>query len=59
MSKKLYLLISAISQAVGIVGSALITYFQPPYWGAWIGVVDIVCSGVTAGCLLFVKPEDK
>lgn len=57
MSKKVYCLVVALTQAAGIAASAIISHFQPPYYGAWLGVVEVATAGVDAACLPFVKTE--
>ena len=54
MSKKLYALISGLIDAGAIAASALLAYFQPPMFGAWIGAVGIVKVAANDILLLFV-----
>ena len=55
MSKKLYALISGLIDAGAIAASALLAFFQPPMFGAWIGAVGIVKVAANDILLLFVS----
>lgn len=57
MSKKLYGLISGLTEAVEIAGVALVAYFQPPMYGAIIAAIGIVAKAVDEVLLLFVKDK--
>jgi hypothetical protein len=57
MSKKLYGLISGLTEAAEIAGMALVAYFQPPMYGAIIAAIGIVAKAVDEVLLLFVKDK--
>lgn len=57
MSKKLYALISGLTEAAEIAGMALIAYFQPHNWGAWMAAIGIAAKAVDEILLLFVKDK--
>lgn len=59
MSKKLYGLISTLVQCAGTAANALIGYFQPANYGAFIGAIVIAVPAINDILLLFVKPEEK
>lgn len=58
MSKKLYALISTLVQCAGTAAGALIGFFQPPLFGAWIGAIAIAVPAINDILLLFVKDEE-
>ena len=57
MSKKLYALISGLTEAAEIAGMALMAFFQPPMYGAWIAAIGIAAKAVDEILLLFVKDK--
>jgi len=57
MSKKLYGLITGLTEAVEIAGVALLAFFQPAMYGAWIAAIGIAAKAVDEILLLFVKDK--
>lgn len=57
MSKKLYALISSLVSGLGMVGSAIVAFFQPPMYGAIISAIGSGVIAVNDILLLFVKKE--
>ena len=57
MSKKLYGLISTLVTCAGTAAGALIGFFQPTNYGAWIGAVAIAVPAINDILLLFVKEK--
>lgn len=55
MSKKLFALISNLIDAAAIAGSALLVYFQPPMFAAWVGAIGIAKVAINDIMLLFVE----
>ena len=58
MSKKLYALISNLVTAAGMAGDALVMFFRPPMYGAWLGAITIAVPAINDILLLFVKEEE-
>lgn len=57
MSKKLYGLISSLVQCAGGAAIALVSYFQPPMFGAIVAAIGIGVPAINDILLLFVKAE--
>ncbi len=57
MSKKLYGLISNLVDAGAIAAIALVTYFQPPMFGAIVAAIGIAKIAINDILLLFVKEK--
>jgi hypothetical protein len=57
MTKKLYALISALIEAAEIAGCALLAYFQPNMYLAYIAAIGIGTKAVDEILLLFVKDK--
>lgn len=57
MSKKLYGLITNLVDAAAIAGIALVTYFQPPMFGAIVAAIGIAKIAINDILLLFVKEK--
>lgn len=58
MSKKLYGLISSLVTAAGMAADALIVYFQPANYGAWLGAITIAVPAINDILLLFVTDKE-
>ena len=54
MSKRLYGLISTLVTAAGMAANALIVYFQPANYGAWLGAITIAVPAINDILLGFV-----
>ena len=59
MSKRLYALISSLVTTAGMAADALIVYFQPANYGAWLGAITIAVPAINDILLLFVKSEEN
>lgn len=59
MSKKLYGLISTLVTCAGTAASAVITYFQPENFYAYVGAITIAVPAINDILLLFVTEEKK
>lgn len=57
MSKKLYGLISTLVTCAGTATSAVIGYFQPENFAAYIGAIAIAVPAINDILLLFVKDQ--
>ncbi len=58
MSKKLYGLISTLVTSAGSAAGALVGFFQPPYFAAWIGAIAIAVPAINDILLLFVNDKE-
>lgn len=58
MNKKLYGLISTLVTAAGMVADAMVVYFQPANYGAWLGAITIAVPAINDILLLFVKDKE-
>lgn len=59
MSKKLYGLVSTLVTCAGTAASAVIGYFQPENFTAYVGAIAIAVPAINDILLLFVKEEKK
>lgn len=59
MSKKLYGLVSTLVTCAGTAASAVIGYFQPENFMAYVGAIAIAVPAINDILLLFVKEEKK
>lgn len=59
MTKKLFLLISALTTAIGNIGIALLNYFQPPMYGSWVSAISIIVVAITDVLVLFVVDKSS
>ena len=59
MSKKLYGLITTLVTCAGSASIALITFFQPANFGAFIGAIGIAVPAINDILLLFVKDNTQ
>lgn len=59
MSKKLYGLISTLVTCVGTAAGAVIGYFQPENFAAWVGAIAIAVPAINDILLLFVEERSK
>lgn len=57
MSKKLFALITNLIDAAAIAGCALLVYFQPPMFAAWVAAIGIAKVAANDILLLFVKDK--
>ena len=58
MNKKLYGLISTLVTCAGTAAGALVGFFQPPMYGAWIGAITIAVPAINDILLLFVNDKE-
>lgn len=58
MSKKTFQLVTGVVTGLATIASAVLTFVQPPYAPAWVGVTGIVSGAIIEACTLFVKPEE-
>lgn len=58
MSKKLYALITGLVDAAAIAGTALLAFFQPTMYGAFIAAIGIAKVAINDILLLFVTDKE-
>lgn len=58
MNKKLYGLISTLVTCAGTAASAVVGYFQPENFAAYIGAIAIAVPAINDILLLFVKDKE-
>lgn len=58
MSKKLYALISTLVTCAGTAAGAIVGYFQPENFAAYVGAIAIAVPAINDILLLFVTDKE-